>query len=64
MAGGLQEQAGEKLDRLGLLVRAQAGKPGTAEPNLGIAQNDLLQMESAPGREHPTRAAGAKKIPL
>jgi len=48
--GGLQEQAGEELDRLDLLSRAEAGKPRPAEPELGIAQNDLLQRRNAPGR--------------
>jgi hypothetical protein len=37
-AGSVKEQAGEKLDRLGLLLTRQASKPRAAEPK-HIAQN-------------------------
>lgn len=53
VAGSLQEQAGEKLDRLGLLSAAEAGKPRAAEPKLGIAQNNLPHEK----RRRPDAAA-------
>ena len=42
VGGGVQEQTGEKLDRLGLLHTRQASKPRTAEPTIVIVQNNLL----------------------
>jgi hypothetical protein len=61
--GCLQEQAGEKLDRLGLLSRAEAGKPRAAEPKFGIAQNNLLQRMNGAGPQTREGAPGAN-IPL
>ena len=54
VGGGIQEQAGEKLDRLGLLPARQASKPRTAEPKI-LVQNNLLEIERAPGQVSSTK---------
>jgi hypothetical protein len=36
--GGVQEQPGEELDRLGLLHAREASKPRTAEPTIVVVQ--------------------------
>jgi DNA-binding transcriptional ArsR family regulator len=61
-AGSIQEQPGEKLDRLGLLPRREAGKPRTAEPKLGIAQNNLpTKKKRQPMAAAEHEGAGAEK---
>lgn len=46
-AGGVQEQTGEKLDRLGLLLTREASKPRTAEPKL-LGQNEPPSIDCEP----------------
>jgi hypothetical protein len=45
VGGGVQEQPGEQLDRLGLLHASEASKPRTAEPTLVVVQNNLLDRK-------------------
>ncbi|HTP25995.1 MAG TPA: hypothetical protein VMK12_10090 [Anaeromyxobacteraceae bacterium] len=48
-AGGIEEQAGEKLDRLGLLPAREANKPRTAEPKLLVQNTPPLRSNARPG---------------
>lgn len=50
--GGAQEQAGEELDRLGLLHAGEASKPRTVEPELVFQNNPpSIERRGGAGRE-------------
>jgi hypothetical protein len=49
-AGGVEEQAGEKLDRLGLLPAREASKPRAAEPKLVVQNETSLRSNERPGK--------------
>jgi hypothetical protein len=55
---GLQKQAGQKLDRFGLLTLREASKPRTAEQKLVIQNNPLQNKTCAPRSE----AARAREV--
>jgi hypothetical protein len=49
-AGGVEEQAGETLDRLGLLPAREASKPRAAEPKLVVQNETSLRSNERPGK--------------
>jgi hypothetical protein len=60
-AGGVEKQAGEKLDRLGLLPLAEADKPRTAEPTVLVQKRASFkssERHSRPPRQRARRRAG------
>jgi hypothetical protein len=68
-AGGVEEQAGKKLDRLGLLPRVEADKPRTAEPTVLVQKRASFksnERHSRSPRKDARRHAGGgrrKKLP-
>jgi len=57
--GGVQEQAGEEPDRLGLLLAGEASKPRAAETTIVVVQNNLPLLRTNPA-EHAQANAGRR----